>query len=129
MQDLGTLPGGLYSEGYGINNMGQVVGSSGIPVIQGTHAFIFDAGLMKDLNTMVDPAGSSKEWNLFSAYSINDVGQIAGWGTFNGNNHGFLLIPESTSNPAALPSPAWAALSIMAALAIPQLLRKKPRSA
>src|SRR5436309_1672459 len=51
MTDLGTLPGGYASYAYGINDAGQVVGtsedSSGL-----RHAFLWSAGTMADLGTL-----------------------------------------------------------------------------
>ncbi len=45
MQDLGTL-GGLDSQGYAINNQGQVVGKSSLPGDEVTHAFLYDGSSM-----------------------------------------------------------------------------------
>jgi len=45
---------------------------------------------MTDLNTLI-PAGSP--WYLQQATSINDAGEIAGYGTINGNVHAFLAKP------------------------------------
>jgi probable HAF family extracellular repeat protein len=66
MRDLGTLDGSYYSEAQGINDAGQVVGSSG------GHAFITGPnGVgMKGLGTL---GGSSS-----SAFDINDSGQVVG---------------------------------------------------
>jgi hypothetical protein len=45
---------------------------------------------MKDLNTLI-PRNSG--WELTSAKSINDAGQIVGNGVINGQNHAFLATP------------------------------------
>jgi hypothetical protein len=45
---------------------------------------------LQDLNNLI-PAGSG--WVLNHASAINKSGQIAGFGTINGANHGFLLTP------------------------------------
>lgn len=53
---------------------------------------------MQDLNGLI-PANSG--WFLFNASGINNAGQIVGWGTFNGQIHGFLLAPEGGKTPTA----------------------------
>ena len=71
MVDLGALDG-HFSEAFGINDVGQVVGESG------GRAFVYDDGAMRDLNTLL-PADSG--WVLRSAQDVNNLGQIVGWGT------------------------------------------------
>jgi probable HAF family extracellular repeat protein len=73
--DLGTLPGGDSSVAFGINNRGQVVGSS--TAASGEfrdHAFVWENGKMTDLGTLPG-AGDSV------AFDINDRGQVVGWST------------------------------------------------
>jgi probable HAF family extracellular repeat protein len=80
---------GLNSHAYGINTLGQVVGSA--QTVQGIyHAFVYGGGAMKDLNNLL-PAQS--DWLVLSqANSINDRGQIVGTGiTANGFTHAFVL--------------------------------------
>jgi probable HAF family extracellular repeat protein len=99
MTDLGTL-GGATSTAYGINTHGVIVGYSynsgtvvGLSTIQNSsyHAFIStNGGKMQDLNNMIS-AGTG--WVLQEAAAINDAGQIAGYGTINGQSHAFLLTP------------------------------------
>ena len=72
-QDLGTLPNGPYSAGWGINNAGDVAGSSWTQVngINLEHAFLFtDATGMVDLT----PGGSDSY-----AHDVNDAGQVTGY--------------------------------------------------
>jgi len=83
--DLGTL-GGNNTTALGINNSGQVVGSSN------NRAFVYSNGAMSDLNSHLDPA-SSTGWTLQVANAINNKGQIVGQGTLNGKTEAFLLTP------------------------------------
>lgn len=93
MQDLGTLSGDFLSTApccHTINNRGQIVGFS-IPGPLGSgRAFLWQNGVMTDLNTLI-PEGSP--WYLLQALSINDAGQIVGYGTINGDVHAFLATP------------------------------------
>ena len=47
---------------------------------------------MRDLNSLLSPADQQK-WKLTEARSINELGQIVGTGTFNGDQRAFLLNP------------------------------------
>ena len=87
MLDLGRLPGDFVAIGSGINENGEVVGTS-----FGAHprAFIWKRGQMIDLNTLISP---SSGWQLGLAQAINKRGQIVGGGTHNGQGHAFLLTP------------------------------------
>jgi probable HAF family extracellular repeat protein len=71
--DLGALPGGgSLSEATGINNVGQIVGSSDYQSDRNfQHAFLYSNGTMADLGTF--PGGSYSR-----AIGINDLGQIVG---------------------------------------------------
>ncbi len=99
MTDLGALVSGGQSHAYGINDAGEVVGwdvmSSG-PY----HAFLWSGGVMTDLNALLSP--SSSGWVLEEANGINDHGQIAGFGTINGQIHGFLATPTPELSSVAL---------------------------
>ncbi|HVW09159.1 MAG TPA: PEP-CTERM sorting domain-containing protein [Bryobacteraceae bacterium] len=94
MTDLGTL-GGTVSEADGVNDSGQVVGfaftAGGV-----SHAFLYSAGTMIDLNSVIDP---SLNITLQQAYAINNADQILAIG-----NHGWELLTPV----AAAPEPsAW----------------------
>ena len=83
IKDLGTLGTGSYSEGWAVNNFGQVVGSSYTNGASfGVHGFLFtQARGMVDLTPNSDTG---------SASDINDVGQVTGYKTaLGGNYHAF----------------------------------------
>ncbi|QSJ19501.1 DUF3466 family protein [Nostoc sp. UHCC 0702] len=94
---LGTVsPTDTFSYGLGINNLGQVVGSSGIysnlysTTGNGIRAFLYSDGVIQDLNSLIV---SNPGFILTQARDINDVGQIVGAGTINGELHAVLLTP------------------------------------
>src|SRR4051794_40228268 len=69
--DLGDLGGGN-SRGFGLNNIGQVVGDSYTSANYNyEHAFLYSQGQMTDL-------GILKGWPYSSAYGINDQGRAVG---------------------------------------------------
>ncbi|MFO0810721.1 MAG: PEP-CTERM sorting domain-containing protein [Gemmataceae bacterium] len=98
LADLGTL-GGDGSVANSVNALGVLVGSSTITVGgSDSHAFVYDTQ-MRDLNAqLVNGPG----WILVSASSINDAGQITGWGTLNGQTHAYRLTPTLVPEPSAL---------------------------
>lgn len=77
VHDLGAFSGGDYSSGADINDAGQIVGSSYMEresedgeMEWGTHAFLYERGVMKDLGTL---------GGMFSyAEAINNAGVIVG---------------------------------------------------
>ncbi len=91
MQDLGTLSGDLASNGISINDGGSVVGVS-LDVNFNPRAFLWEKGLMTDLNTLV--AGDSPLY-LLTGCSINSRGEITGLGlTSTGEIHTYLATPK-----------------------------------
>ncbi|MBN1341668.1 MAG: DUF3466 family protein [Phycisphaerae bacterium] len=93
MSGLGTLPGGTYSEGFGINGGGQIVGKA-TDDLGAERAFLYSGGTMYNLNDLIDPGSG---WVLVEARDINDEGWITGYGLYNGQTRGFLLVPEPAS--------------------------------
>ena len=81
MTDLGTL-GGTYSQAYGINASGQVVGYADTSNSQ-AHAFLCGSGVMNDLGTL---GGTYSD-----ASGINASAQIVGDSFIQGgSDHAFL---------------------------------------
>jgi len=86
---------------YGINSSGLIVGQVATAPNASTYvAALWQGGSLIDLNTLL-PASSG--WVLEYAGAINDAGQIAGYGTYNGEYRAFLLTAD-------IPEPATAAL-------------------
>ena len=90
MVDLETLDGDPFSGAQGIDDRGEIVGSSGADLMH-SRAFVWKDGMMMDLNQLV-PAKSPLY--LVDAAAINASGVIAGIGaTQSGDIHTFLAIP------------------------------------
>jgi probable HAF family extracellular repeat protein len=87
--DLGTLPptvpnpGLLSSQAFGINIWGQIVGDSEDRIANFTHGIIYYNGVMHDLNSML--SASTKGWVIVEANSINDLGQILCYASYQNN--------------------------------------------
>jgi probable HAF family extracellular repeat protein len=109
MIDLGTLgnPRDHYSDDSGatdLNNLGQIVGTSG------GRAFLFDGEAMFDLEDLLEPDTGIRE--LWWAEAINDQGQILAWGWGDSllSEH-FVLTPSHLSQPTySVPEPSTAAV-------------------
>lgn len=94
--DLGTL-GGLYSDGWAINNNGDIVGSSQAgDFLVGVHAFLFTrGGGMTDLTPSLAEA---------AALDINEAGMITGYcDAPDGSLHAFLASDKVLLDLGALP--------------------------
>jgi len=74
MRDLGTLPGGAYSEAFSVNASGRVTGFSA-NAAGNDRAFIWNSGTMTDLGSLVQ-SGIGTSWSY--GYSINAIGQVVG---------------------------------------------------
>ena len=96
MQDLGTLNGQPVSLAFGINNKGQIVGIFEDFAGDNTTGFLWQDGVMTDLNTLIPPGSPLF---LKEPIGINDRGQISGFGLLsNGEQRGFLLTPCDEDN-------------------------------
>ena len=94
LTELGTL-GGTNSRAFAINNADQIVGESDI-AMGSKHAFRWQDGVMTDLNTLL---ARRDVWELGEARAINEVGQIVGQGTINGESRAFLFTQGAASIP------------------------------
>jgi probable HAF family extracellular repeat protein len=107
MQDLGTLSWDVASVSISINDAGSVVGAS-LDANFNPRAFLWEKGVMTDLNTLI--AGDSPLY-LLTGCSINSRGEITGLGlTSTGEIHTYLASPthgvassESTSQGVISP--------------------------
>jgi probable HAF family extracellular repeat protein len=93
------LSGDLASFATGINNRGQVVGSTIDSGNNWSHGFIWQNGVVTDLNTLI--SGDSN-LSVISASNINERGQISGMATVvngpdAGNIHAYLATPVEAS--------------------------------
>jgi probable HAF family extracellular repeat protein len=98
VQDLGTLGTGFYSEAWGVNNLGQVVGWSytdGGNGLRGVHGFLYSQA-----EGLVDLTPNS---DTGSALDINDAGQVTGYKTALGGYHAFRLQGGTFTDLGVLP--------------------------
>ena len=99
LQVCNRLPADFVGAGLNINNRGEIVGASiSSPGAQNgfPSAFLWQNGVMSDLNALVE---ANSPLHLATAFSINDVGQIAGFGFVTsgpnaGEVHAFLATPK-----------------------------------
>jgi uncharacterized delta-60 repeat protein len=74
VEDLGTIPGGITSSGWGINDLGQVAGDSEYSINGGSirHAALFANGAVTDL-------GALPLWgNYARGNGVNNAGEVVG---------------------------------------------------
>lgn len=99
--DLGVLDSS-YSYAYAVNGKGQTVGTNG-------HALLWQNGAALDLNSLLPANG---DWVLQNATAINDSGQIAGWGLFQGATYAFLLRPIASTWVASVSAASYDAAKL-----------------
>lgn len=92
IRPLGALPGHVYSEASSINERRQVVGISCDADFADCRAFLWENGVMTDLNALIQPGYSAR---LDNAKDINDHGEITGRATdpITGMRRAFLAVP------------------------------------
>jgi probable HAF family extracellular repeat protein len=95
MRDLGSSETAFDIRAAGINAFGQIVGTA-FGLDHGMSAFVWtkSTGTLS-LNDLI-PANSG--WTLSVASTINNMGQIAGYGMIEDQTHAFLLTPMTSSS-------------------------------
>lgn len=88
--DLGSF-GGSRAVAYGVNKWGQVVGYAALAGDTGRHAFLYEGGVLKDLNNLVNNKPVGME--LSDAYRVTDSKAIVAYSSAGGA----LLTPSSTT--------------------------------
>jgi probable HAF family extracellular repeat protein len=111
IRKLGTLPGDALSEALGINSWGQVVGISCTAGFVSCRGFLWQDGVITDLNTLIV---SGNVVPIFAAGDIDDFGRITGQ-TLNpttGEQDAFLALPmfQQGATDNAFGRPAMPAL-------------------
>jgi len=93
IRDLGALPGDAISQALGINNWRQIVGISCTAGFASCRGFLWQDGVMTDLNELVAPGYGD---HIFSAGDINDRGRITGqaFTPATGVFSAFLAVPQ-----------------------------------
>ncbi|MFM2089580.1 MAG: hypothetical protein RLZZ127_69, partial [Planctomycetota bacterium] len=99
MIDLGTLGGQTSTARAIAEGVARVVGTS-TAVDGSSRAFLWSNGAMRDLNSLI-PSGLG--WTLVDATSINDAGEIVGYGVRNGQTRAFMLRPGPAAGFANTP--------------------------
>jgi probable HAF family extracellular repeat protein len=103
--NLGTE--GTRSLAFDINENGQVVGQTyfGDNTFSGTYATLWQDGEMFDLNNLIAP--NSDDFDILErATSINNNGQIVGYGRLNNQRRAFLATPILEPSPTSVPEPS-----------------------
>lgn len=106
MSDLGTPERYKASRALDINNSGLVLAAA-TRADGGSRPFLIEDGRWLDLNALL-PQGTG--WMLESALAINDLGQVVGDGTYQGQKRGYVLQLDGWIQPTPVPEPAVLAM-------------------
>jgi probable HAF family extracellular repeat protein len=90
--DLGTF-GGPSSAAYGINDLGQIVGTADLTNVSPVweHAFLYTNGVLTDLGVLGNYVTGLGTYSMSTALGLNNAGQIVGKSyTSFGRYHAFL---------------------------------------
>lgn len=92
MQDLGRFPGAVVTVApccNTINDRGEMAGFA-VDANGNSRALVWLDKKMYDLNTLIP---KDSPWHLQGGESINNAGEIAGYGLIQGETHAFLAVP------------------------------------
>jgi len=97
--ELPLLPGDNYGVAIAINNLDHVLGTSAYVVpgsmnVGPSRFVVWRNGGVFDLQTLLDPI-SGAGWTITGVSAINNLGQIAGVGSHNGQPMAFVLTPTT----------------------------------
>jgi probable HAF family extracellular repeat protein len=112
MTDLGTFGGATRSRATDLNDAGQMVGEL-VGDDLSSRAFVYDDGVATDLNGLLE-AGSAPDCTLYSAFAINNVGQIGAYCLKGDTVHSLLLTPVPDAPTSAL---MFGGLALLAGIA------------
>ncbi len=93
MQDFGAFPGAVITVApccRTINDRGEMVGFAINGTTFNSTALVWQGKMPVDLNTLIP---NDSGWYLQGALSINDAGEIVGYGLIDGNLHAFRATP------------------------------------
>jgi len=96
-QELMGLPSQPQTVVSDLNSLGQAVGQASTLVNYNAFSQPNSTAVLWQNNRVVDlnrAIPSDLGWHLINAASINERGQIVGFGTINGHNHAFLMTPN-----------------------------------
>jgi probable HAF family extracellular repeat protein len=121
MHPLGTLPGDVSSVAISNNDAGYVAGLS-LDADFNPRAFLWQNGVMTDLNTLTPAEGSLF---LLTACSINSSGQIIGLAMHKGTGelHGYLLSPRQGAAASVSPAAQNESGRMVLSEGVPELVR------
>jgi probable HAF family extracellular repeat protein len=120
IQNLGTLPGDVSSGAKDVNDKGQVVGQS-CDANMNCRAFLWQNGVMTDLNAVVPGGGST--FFMIEAVGINSRGQIAVT-AFDANTGDCCAFLATPLNSQSLDTTASNSVSEKPKIVIPTNVRK-----
>lgn len=87
---LPLFPEEIHGYAWAINGAGTIIGAHG----ENGQACVWVNGQIQDLQASLDSTGAG--WTIEFASGINKLGQIVGYGQFNGKTTAFVLSPIST---------------------------------
>lgn len=125
MEDLGVLnPDDVYSEALGINDRGQIVGLSCTAGFASCSAFLWEDGVMTDLNDLVPDDYPD---HLYNAGDIDDFGRITGQAVLaeTGESRAVVLLPVAGRDGTVPEAVAAARLAAQPVPALTQDVRRK----